>query len=281
MEEVTLYCEDRANGLTSKLVEAALQSLGQAPELGFAKTVRPRGSSSKNDVLVWTKLARQQKERAIGLRDRDFLLRPLVDQARLNSFHRSHEHVKPWPLPRHCIESYLLDEDVLCAVLPAVAIPPVTGATLRKIVEECSAARRWLDVARGTLEDFHWRWRNVERRSIEGRPPDRPSAIAAVRDAARQIREQAAAVGTNELLDKHFDALAEDMESDGPLWHRVDGKELVRDVELVLVGSHEGDVPRGGLLAALTHHAKKQPPAALLADLRSMLNAIPADWRLT
>ncbi len=273
-EEVTLYCEDRDNGRTARLVEAALQKLGEDAELFFAKLVRPRGSSSKNDVHVWTKFTRSQKLRAVGLRDRDFLLRGMLESARRSAFHESPLLVKPWPLPRHCIESYLLDEDVVRA-----ALPDLGDVAFGEVVEQRAAARYWLDVARGTIEDFLWRWRNVARISIDGRPADREGALAATHASAEQIRQQAAEDGTDELLDKHFAALAVDMASDGPLRCRVDGRELVRDVATTLGGMSGVRLPRGGLLAALTNQAEKQCPAALLSDLRDLLIAVPRHWQ--
>lgn len=274
-EDLTLFCEDRDGGRSSVLIEAALQSLVRADSsLGFATSVRPRGGSSKSDVQVWTKFARSQGFRAFGVRDRDFLLRGLCREARASAFHASDKQVKPWPLQRHCIESYLLEEDVVHAVLPALDVE-----TIRSLVAACAQDRFWLDVARGAVEDFLWRLRNADRESIEGRPTDRESALLASRTIAARIRASAGEESADAKLDSQFDAIAEDMASDGSLPCRVDGRELIGDVSRALTKKPNVELPQDGLLRALTKQAEKQPPAALLADVRELLLAIPAPWR--
>lgn len=275
-EEITLFCEDSASaGRTARLFNAAVQELKKAPDLGFAEKIAVLGSASKSDVHVWTKFARSQSYRAMGVRDRDFLLETMVRQDRAGAFHESHERVRPWPLPRRCIESYLLDADVVSVVLPKL-----DGSILSEIIGRATEARMWLDVARGAMEDFLYRWRRVGRSSITGHPVDRPSAVLAACETADVIRREAGITGRDELLEKHLDALAADMVSDGPLRHRVDGKELLADVQRSLSEEHPASLPRGGLLSALERQAQKQPPASLLADLRALLLAVPERWRV-
>lgn len=271
IEDITLLCEDQEDGRSDRLIRAALLELQST--LPFVVLVRTVGVSNKNDVQVRSKFARQDHYRAFGVRDRDFLRRPLVDDYRGHAFDEDLDQIRPWPLPRYCIESYLLDDDVLGAV-----IPTVPANELRGVVDEAATARRWLDIARGTVDDLAWRLRR-ERRSISEMPSDRESALRAVRDAAELLRQGASKATADEKLVMQLDTLKGDMEGDGPLRHRVDGRELLRAVERALAADYEGHLPPGGLLSFLDERAQRYPPAALIADLRAVMEAIPPAWR--
>jgi hypothetical protein len=277
LEEIALFCEDRAKGRSQQLLEIALQELRK--DLPFASDVVPIGISSKDDVQVRAKFARQDRYRAVGLRDRDFLPRDIVDDYRRMAFHADAERIRPWPLQRYCIESYLLDIDVL-----GPAIPAADPAALQAVVEAAAAARRWLDVARGTFDDLAWRLRRAHRGAIKDRlewPSDRESALGAVRDAVDLVRRDFTEAHADDHLVKKLDALDSDMESDGPLRHRVDGRQLVADVERALASGQGAIRPPGGLLSALDKRARAHPPVALLADLRILLENVPGTWRST
>jgi hypothetical protein len=150
---------------------------------------------------------------------------------------------------------------------------------MRAIVDEAAAARRWLDVARGTLDDFAWRSRRGERESIKNRPLDRESALSAVREVTEVLRLGFITASADEPLAKQLDALAADMESDGPLRHRVDGRELVGDVERALAAGFATSLPPGGLLSVLDKRAHQEPPLALLTELRAVVEAMKPAWR--
>lgn len=266
-EEISLLCEDRDKGRSEKLIGAAVQALRRA--VPFAQAVQSIGVSSKNDVQVRTKFARAEKLRVFGVRDRDYLLQSLVQGLRASAFARTPQDVKPWPLSRHSIESYLLDDDVLSHVTLPTGTPEVLRAALDRVV----AGRQWLDAARGTLEDLAFRVRRVRQEDIEGRPADRSAALAEVERVAQRMRLGLAEESQAERLTGQFDALAADMMSDGPLRCRVDGRELIYDLETAL------GLPRGFLLDSLTKRALLSPPVALVADIRTVLEAVPASWR--
>jgi hypothetical protein len=269
VEDITLYCEDRSNGRSQRILEAAVGRLRGV--LPFAPAVRPVGVTSKNDVQVRTKFARAQTKpslRVFGLRDRDFLTRPLVADGRGRAFDADFQRVTPWPLSRYCIESYLLDDDVLGVAAPEIALDVVHAA-----IDAAAGARLWLDVTRGTLEDLAYRLRKVRQGAVEGRPLDRAATLRAVLDAADAMRAELADASAEKLVTDHLDALAADMAEDGPLRSRVDGRELVYDLEPAL------GFERGRLLEKLERSARLHPPAALLADLREALEAMPETWR--
>lgn len=138
-EEIALLCEDGDDGRSQRLIEAALQELKK--DFHFALAVEPIGIRSKNDVKVRTKFARDDGFRAFGLRDRDFLQRAQLNSYQNVAFHTKAENVEPWPLPRHCIESYLLDDDVLGAGIPTIEI-----AIIRAVLEKVPPAWRATDV---------------------------------------------------------------------------------------------------------------------------------------
>ncbi len=263
-EEITLFCEDREGGLSQRVVEAAVQSLHA--DLPFAQQVRPIGVLNKNDVQVRTKFARTQPRlRVFGVRDRDFIPRALFADLRSRAFHKTPDQVTPWPLRRHCIESYLLEDDVIAAAAPTLT---------RAQIDEAAAARLWLDLARGTLEDLAFRTRKLLRHdALDPRPVDRDAALRMVVDAAARIHERIANAGAEEGLGSFLDELAADITGDGPLWARVDGRELVYDLERLL------QQPRGSMLTTLGRHARLHPPAALIADVREALEAMPHAWR--
>lgn len=113
-EEITLFCEDKAGGRSQKILDAAVSALHGV--LPFTAAVRTVGVLSKNDVVVRAKFARTQTRprlRVLAVRDRDFLTHPLVADARGRTFDDDPQRVMAWPLPRHSIESYLLDDDLL------------------------------------------------------------------------------------------------------------------------------------------------------------------------
>ena len=162
VEEITLYCEDRGGGRSQRMLEAALSALRR--ELDFAPAVRPVGVSNKNDVQVRTKFARSQTKpplRVFGVRDRDFLRSPLLAEYRARAFTADAQRVSPWPLPRHSIESYLLDEDVVEGAGAPIA---------RDRVEAAAGERQWLDVARGTLETLAYSLRLIRHDAPRARP---------------------------------------------------------------------------------------------------------------
>jgi hypothetical protein len=271
-EVISLLCEDTGKGRSQALLNKAIWHLRE--ELPFASEVQPVGVASKSDVQVRTKFARAEKLRVFALRDRDFLMRPLLAESRERAFDKDPQRVRPWPLPRHSIESYLLDEDVLHAAAPS--IPP---KLLQEALDEAVAARLWLDVARGTLDDLAYRARGIRQQEIRERPTDRASCLDTVLRAAGQMRDDLATSSSHHPLVAQLDALAGDMAADGPLRHRVDGRELVRDLERALTAKHPAEMPPGGLFAALDRHARLRPPAALIADVRAALELVPPHWR--
>ena len=267
-EEITLYCEDKGEGRSQRILEAAVSAL--SGELPFAPTVRP-GVDSKSDVQVRTKFARTQsgpRLRVFGVRDRDFLTQPLVLNARRHAFHDKPQSVTSWPLSRHCIESYLLDDDMLTAAVPDASLDALHAA-----LDAAAGARLWLDVARGTLEDLAYRLRRIRQQDIEERLADRAAALRVTLGVAEQMRRELDGASSEERLASHLDALASDMTANGPLRCRVDGRELIYELEVAL------GKKRGLLLDRLTQHARRAPPAALVADVRAILEAMPTTWR--
>lgn len=270
-EEITLFCEDKPDGRSQRILDAALSELRDA--LPFAAAVRTVGVLSKNDAVLRAKFARTQtgpKLRVLAVRDRDFLTQALVADARGRTFDDNSQRVMAWPLPRHSIESYLVDDDVLFPVVPLH-----TPEVLAKQVEGAATARRWLDVTRGTLEDLSFRLRRIRQPSVSGVPTDRATSLEVVLAEAAHMYNQIAEAFAPDALARYLDALIADMETDGPLRHRVDGRELVYDLELLLGRN------RGSLLDALARRARRAPPTALVADLRNLLEAMPAAWRIT
>lgn len=269
-DAITLFCEDVSGGRSQRLLNAALGAL--LSDLPFATIVRVVGVASKNDVKVRAKFGRMATEprlRVFGVRDRDFLPRRLIDLHRADTFAPGSEQVAPWPLPRHCIESYLLDDDVLDRA--ALGVPL---AEVRARLDALAAERRWLDVTRAALEDLAFKMRKIRQGDIDGRPASRAEALQTALDVASRMLSELVAAGSEPQLGAYLDMLSMDMDADGPLRGRVDGRELVHELSRAL------GLDGGFLLPKLDALAHRYPPAALIADLRAALEAMPAAWRV-
>ena len=174
-DEVLLLCEDMGGRPSVRLLEVARQRLVAELPIAASVDIKPVGGESNLRPLVHSE--REQKRRAFAVRDRDFLERSLVERFRTEHFTEA-VSVYPWPLSRHCIESYLLDAAFLARALPG----PKLGWA--EVVEELARARRWTDIAKATVNDLNWRLREA-RGSTRGKgdATNRDEAIALVRAA--------------------------------------------------------------------------------------------------
>lgn len=260
-DEVVLYCEDVAGRPSVRLLELARAHLvGEVP-IAASVDIRPFGSEANLRPVV--RLEREQGRRAFAVRDRDFLTRALVDGGRAKHFERTTD-VAPWPLSRHCIESYLLEQTFLERALPDCKVEWAV------VLEELARGRRWTDLARATIQDLNWRLRNLRGRRGTAEATSRDEAIALVRAASAGVGPGLTAELTEERFLAKLNELDRDFDADGPLACRVDGRKLLGALEerLGLQGS------KGGLLNALLRHAERRdggPPSSLVGDVRALL----------
>jgi len=128
-------------------------------------------------------------------------------------------------------------------------------------------------MVRATLDDAGFRVRQAPRLGLgdrKGKVTDEAVALQTALTILRTARPAVQAALTDELLAEAFGRIAEDIETDGPLPWRVDGRELVKDVAVAS--------KRPELLAALTRAARLNPPAALVDEMRACLGGIPGAW---
>lgn len=174
--------------------------------------------------------------------------------------------IKPpaYPLRRHCIESYLIDPPFLESAIGA------TGVAGR--LEEMARQRRWHDVCRAALDEAAYEVRG-ERPKLASAPGSLEQAIDVVRQALSTYEGSIHAALRRRDAEGRVRAFDEDFSADGPLWTRVDGKELLASLELSLRPS---PALRGGNLAnRLLRYAEQEgPPAPLVEDMKELLTGI-------
>ena len=266
-DEVLLFCEDIAGGPSVRLLELARARLQTEFSIALSVSVEAAGSVTNLRPLVDAE--RRQGRHAFAVRDRDFLERSLVNEQRAAHFGNA-ASVHPWPLSRHNIESYLLDPAFLTAAIPN------GNLVWTQVLQESAEARRWTDVARAAINDLNWRLRSARAQNEQGdaEAANRDDAIAVVRGACVAAEPLLAAELAEERCIAKLDAFDRDFSDDGPLPHRVDGRELLKAV----VRRLDANEPRGGLLPALLAHAERTggPPAPLVDDVPVLLEGIQA-----
>lgn len=251
-----IFCEGVAGGHDVILLEAARISLLSTYPLAEDIDVRPAGSKANLGPLIQTF---KDAPSAFGIRDRDFLPRQIVAQQRAKS-------LRPYPLSRHCIESYLLD---------TVTFTAATGVR----AEDFEAARDaeaelriWRDASQGTLDQFVARHRLNPGLGI-GIPSDQDSAISQIETALNVFSAEIDHRLASFDVAAELSALVTDFKDDGPLWTRVDGKALLFAIRKRL-DPHGRLGERKAFVRRLVTRAERHPPPALRADLAALLETM-------
>jgi hypothetical protein len=267
-DEVLLFCEDEARRPTVRLLEVAVQALRR--EVRMAATVEPRPAGGKSDVKIRVRHARQDKRRAFGVRDRDFLERKLLDDQRRRALSKDAKAAEAWPLGRYCVESYLIDPAFLARVVPGR-----TEAEWHDLLEDLARARRWADLVRAALTDARWQMSRLDWPHVSASVSTRDEAFAEISIQCAEMARVAGGALNEPRVRERFKLLELDFAADGPLALRVDGKELLKALGARLKG--EGQEPKGGLLDALLSHAERHEcPRPLLDEVRQLLLGIQA-----
>ncbi len=258
LTDPVIFCEGRARGADVRLLEAARNALLGSHPIAARVEIRPAGSVGDLGPLLRLYADAPRPVRAI--RDRDFLPRSVVEQQR-------RKVIRPFPLGRHCIESYLLDAALVCPLVD------VTGPEYEATRHELARRRLWTDVARGVVARYVGRHR-LHPRAGEGRPDDRGGTIGAVETALNVFAAEVETRLEEFVVTDAVDAMREDFRRDGPPWTRVDGKALLHalrdtfDPTGARFGSREAFVKR------LVDRAERRPPRALVDDLARLLEHI-------
>lgn len=265
LDDVTILCEGEDGGLDVRMLDLALKALsGQSP-IAQRATIRPAGSKVDLAPAIRARRDILRTKNVFAVRDRDFLPSGLMLE---HCAACGKGDARPYPLRRYCIESYLLDGDVL------------EGATgirdAESLVRKLAEVRRWTDVCRASLErvGFEVRQSRVALGSVAGAAMSEADATAIVQSCVVRFSEQVAEDFSRFDAGSVVREVARDFDEDGPLWLRVDGKALLNAVEARL---RESGALRGGDLArtAWRRLEKVGPPAGLVTDLEAALRTFP------
>lgn len=263
LEDVTVLCEGVANGPDIRLLETARQALRRSVPLADRIVITPAGSSADLAPSIRAYRRLRRVPFVFAIRDRDFLRREFVEQAREKAFGRAPDAGRAWPLSRHSIESYLLEPTFVAAAM---------GIEIEADLASFARERRWLDLARATLEDGGYNLRRTRAEPRDEMPTDMAAAVSLVRESLFEWASRAQAALDPANAEALLDAFDRDFRDDGPEWTRVDGKSLLGRVEERL---RQGPLPGGDLRDQLLRHAERHgPPAPLVDDLRVFFERI-------
>ncbi|MCB9543462.1 MAG: hypothetical protein H6703_13575 [Myxococcales bacterium] len=253
----TIFCEGVARGADVRLLEAARAALVVTHPL--ADRVELRAANAWTSLTPLLGAFKDEPSPVRAIRDRDFLPHDFVAGQRLKP-------ASPFPLTRHCIESYLLDSSTFIAVA-GVALPAYEAAR-----DEVADEREWPDAAQGVLDQYirqHRHHPQLDKAAIT----DRAAAITAVEASLDGFSQRAD--HWPEVIDVSaaLDAMSADFHADGPLWARVDGKKLLSSLRDRFDPTGKlGD--RDAFRDRLVNHAVLHPPPALRADLAALLETM-------
>lgn len=253
----TIFCEGVARGADVRLLEAARASLVATHPL--ADHVELRAANAWTSLTPLLGAFKDEPSPVRAIRDRDFLPRDFVAGQRLKP-------ASPFPLTRHCIESYLLDSSTFIAVA-GVALPAYEAAR-----DEVADEREWPDAAQGAIDQFirmHRHHPQLDTALVI----DRLTAITAVEASLDAFSDRAHR--WRELVDVGgaVDLMSEDFHADGPLWGRIDGKKLLSSLR-DRFDPHGRLGDRADFVRRLVNHAVLHPPPALCADLAALLETM-------
>jgi hypothetical protein len=208
----------------------------QFPE--FNNRIKVKGIGSKTKIDGTLAEARRKGELCFAIRDRDFLPDNLVEERNAYPF----KNEQACSLQRHCIESYLLDDEALTQSQQALR-------------DQEAESRKWVDLARAVKETGVYKIRN---RKVE--PPLDTESVTDEETARHWLHEFFAKLGSLVECDTELAQIKVDFERH-PLWKRVDGKELLK--RLHKAGFRDPPAPE---------------PASLIAELRLLISQMPNDW---
>lgn len=263
-----VLCEGREQGIDVLLLEAARFKVEQSQGSPIAREVQILPAGGKGELVAALKSLRSLPDsmgrQFFAIRDRDFLRRQVLDEYRIAALQQV-EDPRSWPLTRHCIESYLLDPEILAAAGVGEAVIGSIGQMAKE--------RLCYDAARSAVEVG-----NVLLRKVRAELVDEPfalrgesDAIAAAKASMEKLRSKLASDRVEGLIARMESEVRGDIadfERDGPPAWRVDGKELLQSVAKAS-GIHD-------LASKLTKLAVEEPPSDLVEDMNLFLSELKA-----
>ncbi|GEM_PF-4796806 len=257
LDGITILCEGIDQGPDVRLLETARLALKVSVALAGVVTFRPAGS--KGDLRQTVK-ALQEVQPAVpvyAIRDRDFLIKPLLSEMRETAQRKPNEAA--WPLSRHAIESYLIE--------PAFVEKALGMSGVAKLLEPLASERLWHDAGRATLERAAYEARHA-RPHLDEAIRDKSAVLGAIVAELGKWKTSIASLPSASAPEMVCGEFVEDFSLD-PLWTRVDGKALLKALGHAL--AHDG------ILGALLHYAEDSgPPEPLVVDVGLFIAGLAA-----
>ena len=248
MDDIRLVCEGVTPGRDQRWFNLVLGALAETFEP--AARGRPVPAGSKANLLATVRGMQEalSSTQVVAIRDRDFLQASLLDKD------KPHVH----SLRRHCLESYLLEPEVLEKALGVTNVEQ----KLLLLAED----RFWPDVARAVLDAIGYELRQDRLRLGDELPVDKATVATIVQSKLDSFRSDLASKPIDILA--LVDAFAVDMRSD-PLWKRVNGKDLLK----TFASSLDSTILPGGDIESTLFRwcAENGPPRPLVSEVRAIL----------
>jgi len=251
-DEIRLFCEGEPRGRDVRWFNLVLSHLAETFEPAAHVKVMPAGS--KADLSATVRGARRAFNTSLvyAIRDSDFLRTELLAKD-LNS--------GVYSLQRHCLESYLVEPRVLEGALRSTGMED----KLHTLAER----RFWQDIGRAVLDAHGYEMRKSRLHLGDSLPLTKAQVTEIVRSKIAGFHGDVANMPFN--VEAHVEMFEHDMRS-GPLWTRVNGKELMRSLAEEL---GESALPGGDIEAALFKWCSKNvPPTPFVEEVQRILEAI-------
>ncbi|MEZ4310315.1 MAG: hypothetical protein R3F14_19925 [Polyangiaceae bacterium] len=252
-DDVWLLCEGEPRSRDVRWLNLVLAELANSSDLAARVRVMPSGSKADLAASVRGVRAALGSSQVYAVRDRDFLRAEILDKDTAAGVHA---------LRRHCIESYLVEPQVLERALGISNAEEKLDALARE--------RFYPDLGRAVLDALGYEIRRDRPRLGDRIPSSTGEVVAICADELKSFWAAGSSKDTD--IAGLVRAFEEDMRADA-LWTRVNGKELMKSLAKDLNDS----IPGGrDLESALFHHCSQNtPPEGLTAEIERILNALP------
>ncbi len=252
--EITLVCEGPPQGRDVRWLNLVLSQLAESFEPASFVRVVPGGSKADLGAAVRGLREARGSRRVYAIRDRDFLRANLLTKDVDHGVHS---------LNRHCLESYLVEPRT---VEEAFGLRDVEARLLA-----LAQQRFWPDVAGAVLDDLGYSMRKPRLSLDRETPASKEEVTQTVTSKLDDFRRELAELPLD--VAALVDLFALDMNV-VPLWTRVNGKELLKQLEKELGNSV---LPGGELERHLFKWcAEHGPPEPFVADVKRMLESLLA-----
>ncbi len=252
--DIRLVCEGQPQGRDIRWLALALSELAGSFEPASTVRVVPGGSKADLGAAVRGLRETLGTRHVYAIRDRDFLPSKLLAKDVGHGV---------YSFNRHCLESYLVEPKTIEDALGADSVE----ARLLLLAER----RFWPDVARAVLDAVGYEIRQPRLSLGSSAPDSKVEVMQTVTVMLGDFRQQLAELKLD--VEELVNNFSRDMDV-APLWTRVNGKELMAQLEDELRSSV---LPGGDIEGRLFRQCKLHgPPEPLVAEVRQILERMLA-----